>query len=771
MLDIKKGHHTHGMRFVQSTTFVCLCLIFPIASALNALAQDGKPQSKAAVREEREGVTRSIDENLETMAPIALSSSKELPPLPTAATFIQWAVLENGYVYPSRCMALGRYRTRMEFSGLQISISGQGKSVTLNHGEKKAYITENAKENEIADFFGHLQRLLTDPQYSPEMKREMLGESEIDGRRAIGCRFVDDRRILTIWVEPDSLLPMQVEEVSWMFPKTRTIYANFVFNVDLDKLLFSLDPPADYTIIVRTVPKEPIPTAETDLIELFRQYRDNGQHTFPDTVDARAGHELLQIRKSKLGNRVTLTEKQRQEMLEFAEKLSRGPLFVAGLRTGANAHYAGKGVKVAATDTPIFWYRPEGKEKYRVIRTDLSVVELDSPPQIPGVQAIDEWEKDDLSSRNPWPNPGARYHERAFKEGVQAGGELKYVGNIPVLFLQGTPEEMGRQQGLLLADATRPLIDVPKGYVRAAGFDAAWPAIVLLSKVGLQRAPEQYRRELEAAAQAAALSEEERDALIVGNAMIEMKPFGGCSSLLVEPARSATGEMVFGRNLDGPQPRGVDRLGLVKIYRPVEKHAFASVGFPGLGGVLSGINDVGLALATHSVGASRENEPAFNPLGTPLYCTFRRILEECSSVKEAEELLRKSEGYTKSILLAACDTERATVFEITTKKIVTRDPEDHLLICTNHYRSPALCLSKDCPRYEALARLRQQDALLTCSDVAEAMRLVGNGNTTQSMIFEPKSLHLRVALGFLPLWEGPFAEIDLATLFRHKVAK
>ena len=49
--------------------------------------------------------------------------------------------------------------------------------------------------------------------------------------------------------------------------------------------------------------------------------------------------------------------------------------FVVGANE-ADAHYAGKGVKVDATDTPIFWYRPEGKAKYRVIRADLSVVDM-----------------------------------------------------------------------------------------------------------------------------------------------------------------------------------------------------------------------------------------------------------------------------------------------------------------------------------------------------------------------------------------------------------
>lgn len=42
----------------------------------------------------------------------------------------------------------------------------------------------------------------------------------------------------------------------------------------------------------------------------------------------------------------------------------------------ADAHYAGKGISLGAPNTPIFWYKPTGAEKYRVIYADLSVKEL-----------------------------------------------------------------------------------------------------------------------------------------------------------------------------------------------------------------------------------------------------------------------------------------------------------------------------------------------------------------------------------------------------------
>ena len=68
----------------------------------------------------------------------------------------------------------------------------------------------------------------------------------------------------------------------------KSIVTDYVYNVDLDESLFSVEPPADYTVLRRTWSTKSTPHEENDLVELFRQYRENGQDTFPETVDARA---------------------------------------------------------------------------------------------------------------------------------------------------------------------------------------------------------------------------------------------------------------------------------------------------------------------------------------------------------------------------------------------------------------------------------------------------------------------------------------------------
>ncbi len=365
---------------------------------------------------------------------------------------------------------------------------------------------------------------------------------------------------------------------------------------------------------------------------------------------------------------------------------------------------------------------------------------------------------------------GLAVAEQPFREARAEGGELKIIQGIPVLFLAGDPEEMGRQQGALLVEPLRPLCGLPKAIVeREAWGGAAWPVIVGMGRGAMQRVPDRFRRELDAASRHAKISKEEADALIALNVLFEVRDVANCSAFIVEPERSATSQMLFGRNLDLPSYGCIDRLSLVTIYRPKGRHAFASVGFPGFGGVISGINDAGLAIASLTAYDSADGSPELNPLGTPLYLTFRRILEECSTIEEAQRLLRGGK-YTTWVILAACDTRRSAVLEITTQNIVTRRAEDHLLAATNQFRTPQLRVRRNSSRYAKLKKYWQRENPLTRSDVAQATRDARRSNTLHTMIFEPESLKLHLAISaHPPATSKPLATLNLAELFKHKV--
>lgn len=260
--------------------------------------------------------------------------------------------------------------------------------------------------------------------------------------------------------------------------------------------------------------------------------------------------------------------------------------------------------------------------------------------------------------------------------------------------------------------------------------------------------------------------------LIVGNTMFDLKKVFACSALLVEPGRSATGGPLLGRNLDYPSLGYIQEHSLVTVYRPSGKHAFVSVGFPGLVGCLSGMNDAGLALAVLEVGQAKDGEPTFNALGIPYALCFRKLLEECTTIDEAYAMLQKLPR-TVLLNLVVADRESVAVFEITPGRVARREPVDGTAPCTNHFCHRTLKVDDPVN----VARTRDRMSLLEDlvggvdklgpEDVRQHLHAVNLGKLTlQTMLFEPRTLRLHLAVGKIPASQAPFRVIDLAPLLK-----
>lgn len=355
--------------------------------------------------------------------------------------------------------------------------------------------------------------------------------------------------------------------------------------------------------------------------------------------------------------------------------------------------------------------------------------------------------------------------ERTFQEGRSGGGELKYINDLPVLIVAGTPEEIGRQKAALTAEVVKKLADYPRQLLGRSNRADRLPKYLELTKALAQNIPADHRQELQAFAK---LSGIDRDVGILGNTLVDVyRGSVACSSLIVAADSSKTGGPLFGRNLDFYTLGVLDKYGLVTVHRPTGKHAFASVGFPGLFGCLSGINDAGLSLAVHEVFLSRDGAPMFNPDGMPYMFCFRKILEECTTVAEAEKLLRAT-ARTTILSLAVCDRKGGAVLEMTPQSVVARHGSDGICACTNHFRSEELAvwpIPGLCNRYRKLIQSRKLDQL-DVADVAKKLHEVNLGRlTVQTMIFEPAALKLHLAVGSCPSSALPMKTLDLGPLF------
>jgi isopenicillin-N N-acyltransferase-like protein len=361
--------------------------------------------------------------------------------------------------------------------------------------------------------------------------------------------------------------------------------------------------------------------------------------------------------------------------------------------------------------------------------------------------------------------PARAADESRYSDAKHGAGELKHVNGIPVLIVEGTHEEIGQQTAALTAKPARKLLDFPRELVKKEGAGAAWPLLMALAKSMEPQFPPDYVKELDAGVKEAKL---DRDLLVFANTFPDISKAAGCSSLIVGKERSATGGPLFGRNLDYPTMGYLEQYSLVVVCRPKGKHAFAAVGFPGLLGVLSGMNDAGLALAVHEVHKTKDGSSSFDPKGVPYGMAFRRVLEECTTVAEAEKLLRGLKR-TTMLNLAVCDKDGGAIFEITTKNIVVRKPEADVCTCTNHFVSKELGAGVPCDRLPKLDAVRDTKGKLGLAEVAKKLDAVNQGSgTLQTMVFEPAALKLHLAIGKCPSSALPLKEIDLAPLFKKK---
>ncbi len=340
--------------------------------------------------------------------------------------------------------------------------------------------------------------------------------------------------------------------------------------------------------------------------------------------------------------------------------------------------------------------------------------------------------------------------------------ELRYIGDVPIAILSGTPEQIGRQHAILMKEAIPGALALPKRFADELGVGVLWPLVTQAGKTLMLNAPQRDQQELAAMAEQSGV---DAGTIAVANTLLELRRMG-CSTLIVEPSRSATGGPLLGRNFDFPTLGELHQYSLLSIYRPEGRRPFASIGFPGLVGVFSGMNDAGLAVATLDVEQSADGSPKFESKGTPLAMVFRRILEECATVDEAEKLL-KSEKATTWMNLSVCDRDRGAVFEITPKNIARRNGESGFVRCTNHFRTPGLSTGETCWRYDALMKTDDPDAPVDVAVVQKALNAANQGDMTlQTMVFETRTLVLHLAIGTPPTSEKPMTRIELAPLLK-----
>ena len=268
------------------------------------------------------------------------------------------------------------------------------------------------------DLFETVRRLVREGSSGSGEKAQSLGAKEIDGCEAVGFKTRSEAgdMVLTLWADPETAWPVRIEITGNMFAKVHMVMSNFRHDVDLDESLFSLDPPEGYSL--QTV--EMVTPVEEDLLNTLRAIAENNEGKFPAKLGTNkevlealmtsvqpAADKQTQERveavmeeiaakyggkeemRKKFGNSMPpeimeevnkalapIIQEQIQKNMPIQQKRMRGLTFYSMLKSENDPHYVGGGVKLATPDCPIFWYKPTGADKYRVVYADLSVKDM-----------------------------------------------------------------------------------------------------------------------------------------------------------------------------------------------------------------------------------------------------------------------------------------------------------------------------------------------------------------------------------------------------------
>jgi len=277
---------------------------------------------------------------------------------------------------------------------------------------------------------------------------------------------------------------------------------------------------------------------------------------------------------------------------------------------------------------------------------------------------------------NGSPDAGIRTNENAIAEAnirvqrTAPNGVLQEAGpegqRFPVLHLYGTPYEKGFAQGTLLKGELHQFVHETFSYLTSMivdGADDRFPKAILdiIVRFGMKEAldwnakvtkpftPDSFLQELHGIADASGVSYE---MLLQLNLFPEITK-ASCSFMGAWGSATAeNGKTWQLRALDYDTVGPFKEFPLVTVYHPEEgsnQKAFASVGFPGSIGVLTGqseaqigISEIGVSYPDDSFGQGTDNTPPEKVHGIPWMYLLRDVLQQASDGNEGISMIQNA---------------------------------------------------------------------------------------------------------------------------------
>lgn len=212
-------------------------------------------------------------------------------------------------------------------------------------------------------------------------------------------------------------------------------------------------------------------------------------------------------------------------------------------------------------------------------------------------------------------------------------GRLERIDGTRVLFLEGTPEEMGEQHGVLLRDEVRGLVDsIVYGVGVGSSFGKGRWFFGEIEEAQSRLAPftdPRHLREMDALASAAGLHPQEAR---LANFFPELFH---CSGFALHGRATVDGRIYHGRILDYLRGLGLEENAVVVVVKPDEGNAWVNVGYAGFIGTVTAMNEKQVAIG--EMGGRGEGHWD----GKAMAQLLREVMERADTIDEAVAILRK----------------------------------------------------------------------------------------------------------------------------------
>lgn len=317
-------------------------------------------------------------------------------------------------------------------------------------------------------------------------------------------------------------------------------------------------------------------------------------------------------------------------------------------------------------------------------------------------------------------------------------GRLELHDGVRVLFLEGSPEEMGTQHGELLKDEVRRMTErILYGVGVASSFEKQRWFIGEIEEAQSRIQPfvrDEHIREMDALAQATGMHIQE------ARLMNFFPELFHCSGFALHGKATLGGQMYHGRILDYMRGVGLEENAVVMICKPEGANAWGNVSYAGFLGSVTAMNEKQIAIG--EMGGRGEGDWD----GKPMAQLVREVMENCDTIDEAVELMRSSPRTCEYYyVISDAKSMRAVGIKATPDIFETVwSGETHPQL--PHAVEDAVVLSAD-DRYEELVkRVKAGYGTFEADSARELMtRPVCMTSNIQSVLFAPGTLDFWVA--------------------------